>query len=408
MTEAPAPTGAATVGVLDIEKAIDSGTLSTTAVAALRRAWDHGHQFAAVVRWLGDEGYEVQITATADTQADAFAALIGADPPPETDDWPGSMVALYPDAATAEALSSPDMPPDDVHLTLAYLGDTPLSQGVMKSIMECVATCCVGLGPMAGTIIGGARLGGSEDPTWVALPEVPGLHELRADMVSMFNAWEIPFSRRHPTFVPHMSMTRAESPPAVPIGHEVTFSEVRCVFGTESFAFPLAGPDAPDVQEGESETDGDIDQRVPSWEARKASAVYDTGAELAKATREKRFTLSPWYVPHQPDAHDEWTDPDTLQEAAWGYVDHGDRRIRLQHDRAVVAGRMVEIVSWPQEVTLTLTRPGGEPQTVTFPVGTVFVGVLWEPWAWELVRQGRVLGMSMGGGAIRVDLPLEG
>jgi hypothetical protein len=44
---------------------------------------------------------------------------------------------------------------------------------------------------------------------------------------------------------------------------------------------------------------------------------------------------------------------------------------------------------------------------VTFPANTVFLGVQWEPWAWELVKADKLRGYSIGGRAQRLlaDLP---
>ncbi len=124
--------------------------------------------------------------------------------------------------------------------------------------------------------------------------------------------------------------------------------------------------------------------------------VWDVGV-IKRA--EDRYTLSAWYIPNQTDAHGEWTDADTLQKAAWGYVESGDRRIRLQHDTTVVAGEWVEIVSWPTPVTMQ--KASGE--QVSYPAGTVFLGVRWEPYAWELIKQGKLTGLSIGGSAVRVE-----
>jgi len=132
------------------------------------------------------------------------------------------------------------------------------------------------------------------------------------------------------------------------------------------------------------------------------------GGVLQKA-EERRFTLGPWYIPDMLDAHGEWTDSTELQAALWGYVKSGDRGIRLQHNRAVVAGEWVECMTWPYEVTVPMTMPDGTVHRVTYPAETVFLGVVWEPWAWEYVKSGRVLGYSIGGKAERlmVDLPDE-
>lgn len=132
--------------------------------------------------------------------------------------------------------------------------------------------------------------------------------------------------------------------------------------------------------------------------------------EIAKQTVVKsadmRFTLGPMYVPDSLDAHGEWTDGETLQQAVWKYVRDGDRRIRLQHNRDVVAGEWVEIMTFPYALTVPMLTPEGD-QSVTYPPNTVFLGVVWEPWAWDLVINGKLRGYSIGGKAQRVlaDLP---
>lgn len=128
---------------------------------------------------------------------------------------------------------------------------------------------------------------------------------------------------------------------------------------------------------------------------------------VSKASDERRFTLGPMYIPNRRDAHAEWTDPDELQKAVWEYVKKGDRRIRLQHDRDTVAGEWVEVMAWPYEVSVPMMRKDGSTQNMTFPENTVFLGVVWEPWAWELVKADKLRGYSIGGKAQRllVDLP---
>ena len=96
-----------------------------------------------------------------------------------------------------------------------------------------------------------------------------------------------------------------------------------------------------------------------------------------------------------------------LQKAVWDYVRKDDRRIRLQHDREKVAGEFVEIMSWPYEVEVPILMKDSEEKKMTFPADTVFLGVVWEPWAWEMVKAGKLRGYSIGGRAERllVDLP---
>lgn len=122
--------------------------------------------------------------------------------------------------------------------------------------------------------------------------------------------------------------------------------------------------------------------------------VKMAGQSIEKAA-EHQYTLGAWYIPNSPenpDAHDHWTDAETLQKAAWNYARNGWRTVWLQHGFEP-AGEWVEIISWPQEVTFT--KPNGS--TVTYPPGTVFLGVLWNDWAWALVKEGHVSGLSIGG-----------
>jgi Putative phage serine protease XkdF len=141
-----------------------------------------------------------------------------------------------------------------------------------------------------------------------------------------------------------------------------------------------------------------------------AAATLKAAGLLVQKAEERRFTMGPMYVPNTLDAHGEWADDDELQQATWNYVRAGDRRIRLQHNRSVVAGEWVEIMTWPWEVTVPMLGPAGEGLTLTFPPNTVFMGIVWEPWAWALILEGKLRGLSIGGKANRVlaDLPDDG
>jgi hypothetical protein len=152
--------------------------------------------------------------------------------------------------------------------------------------------------------------------------------------------------------------------------------------------------------EYDDEDYGDYDGAEPVLSLGKASG------DVRKA-EEYRFTLGPWYIPDMLDAHGEFTDSTELQAALWRYVRSGDRRIRLQHNVNVVAGEAVEMMTWPYPVTLPLSMPDGTTYEREFPPNTVFLGVVWEPWAWEYVKAGRISGYSIGGHTDRVlvDLP---
>lgn len=124
---------------------------------------------------------------------------------------------------------------------------------------------------------------------------------------------------------------------------------------------------------------------------------------VAKADDEKRYTLGPLYSPDTVDAHGDFVTPDTLQEAAWGYVresiKNGTNVIFDQHtDKA--AGEWVDLVTWPYEQTVTMAIPGEGLVERTFPAGTVYQGVIWSPTVWEEVKSGAKRGLSLGGMAV--------
>lgn len=122
---------------------------------------------------------------------------------------------------------------------------------------------------------------------------------------------------------------------------------------------------------------------------------------------ERKFTLGPLYIPNTEDAHSEWTDADELQVAVWEYVKSNDRRIHLQHNRDVVAGEWLEVMTFPYELSVPMMKADGATSQVTYPPNTVFMGVQWKDWAWDLVKAGKLRGYSIGGKAKRIsaDLP---
>lgn len=138
---------------------------------------------------------------------------------------------------------------------------------------------------------------------------------------------------------------------------------------------------------------------------------------LKSATvEEDRYTFAPLYIPSADDlsdlhldAHDEFATVTDLQKSVWSYMRKGDRRIYLQHMPSVLAGEFVELATWPYEVEAELIVPGddmqkAESKTVTLPPGTPYMGTIWRPWAWDLVKRGKLRGYSIGGQARRIEV----
>jgi hypothetical protein len=138
----------------------------------------------------------------------------------------------------------------------------------------------------------------------------------------------------------------------------------------------------------------------------KIALLVDKSAGIVAKANEQRYTLGPWYVPGVEDAHGEFTDEDTLQKALWDWVRSGDRTIYLQHSDKP-AGEMVEIMTVPFAVEADLTVPNQGVTKYQFPANTPFMGVVWEEWSWNLVKEGKLRGYSIGGSARRMsaDLP---
>lgn len=137
----------------------------------------------------------------------------------------------------------------------------------------------------------------------------------------------------------------------------------------------------------------------------KLELLISKSVGLVRKAEEQRYTLGPWYVPGMEDAHGEFTDEDTLQKALWDWVRAGDRTIYLQHSDKP-AGEMVEIMTVPFPVEAELTVPNQGVTKYGFPANTPFMGVVWEPWAWELVKAGKLRGYSIGGSARRMTAEL--
>ena len=142
-----------------------------------------------------------------------------------------------------------------------------------------------------------------------------------------------------------------------------------------------------------------------------ANSVVGQAQRMNKAVtldvlEEQKFTLAPWYIPNRYDAHEEWTDPDELQKALWDYVKSGDRAIRLQHNKDVVAGEWVEAMTMPFPVTMPMKKANGRVEHLEYPAGTVFLGVRWDDWAWDMVKNGEITGYSIGGSAERLEVGL--
>jgi hypothetical protein len=228
-----------------------------------------------------------------------------------------------------------------------------------------------------------------ESCAFVALVDAPDLDRWRGELVEQLCDMGI-FPVTEHGFVPHITlgygpldeaMSRTP-PPAIPL-------ELRTVVltvGGQVARFPIVGhllAGAP------MELNGPMPDLMMA-------------ADLLKANVEQRVTVAPLYVPGAADSHGDIAAVDELESAVAEYLAGGDMTINLQHVPEVSAGRCIGVMAWPYPVTAEMTTGDGTVRSVSLPAGTVYQAVKWNPWAWELVKTGKIRGMSLEGSALRV------
>jgi len=193
---------------------------------------------------------------------DAVFPIVAADVAPSTDvvspiDTPtpetatpdfsdGVMVALPLDDATAQQLAVPGgLDPGEMHVTLAYLGNTGDCPVDADGLAELVAQWAADQQPLSGEVSGPATFEGSDNadnPVQVALADVPGLSEARNSLVDHLSSNGVPVDSTH-GYTPHL--TRAYSADPVPTdglgGTPLSFDQVGVWHGQDQRNIPL-GP----------------------------------------------------------------------------------------------------------------------------------------------------------------------
>lgn len=138
-------------------------------------------------------------------------------------------------------------------------------------------------------------------------------------------------------------------------------------------------------------------------QAAKGAATWDgesVAGVLVKASDERRYTLVVAYpadradVAVAADGHRDFASKAALEEAAWNYLRKGGG-IGLDHaDGTEGAGERVESYIWPGDDWAT-------PSGYVVKQGDWMLGIVWSPEAWELVKAGKIGGVSMQGSAKR-------
>jgi 2'-5' RNA ligase len=335
--------------------------------------------------WQALHGVEAELPGPLAKAGDVFnPEPLGVDGTPN-----GVMVCFAPSAASAETLTVVGgLPASELHCTLAYLGPVGSFDPDELEIV-CAAVRAFAAGqqrspletpgpewPLAGNVTGFGVFEPNDDgiSAAVALVDVPSLQTFRRRLVNALMEHGITPYATH-DYLPHITlaygtiedMRRLPQPVPVP----VDFSEIIVTWPGRQERIPL---------------DGDV--LAGRWRP------------IVK-TEARRYTLSPLYVPDSEDTHGEWATADDLEEAVARYMAAGEFDINYGHLSGTRAGRCVGVISWPITVNAVLVAGDGTVTDVEMPPGTVYQAVVWEPWAWEMVQDGRINALSMEGWAYR-------
>lgn len=128
-----------------------------------------------------------------------------------------TMIALFPRPEEATALAVPGgEPPEILHVTVAYLGDTTDDQ--VPLVVDAMRQVAGGHAPLVGKIGGVAAFAAKPDQPApaVLLPDVPGLVELRvAATEALLGVDGVDHAREH-GFTPHVTVAYSDSGPVSP------------------------------------------------------------------------------------------------------------------------------------------------------------------------------------------------
>jgi hypothetical protein len=152
----------------------------------------------------------------------------------------GGMIALIPADPSALVVDGGD-PAEDLHLTLAYLGDdvTGMDEEVRAALLADVEAQAATLPPVEAEVMGHAAFNptGANDrePCAVYLVSGPGLPDVKA----AFAAHDV---GDHPVFLPHITAAYGLEPSALNFVGPVVFDRFRVALGEDVHDFPLGAP----------------------------------------------------------------------------------------------------------------------------------------------------------------------
>jgi 2'-5' RNA ligase len=155
-----------------------------------------------------------------------------------------TMIALKPRPEEAEALAATiedGVAPENLHVTLAYLGGYDGDLDALRRVLQPLADIHA---PLEGEVGGvGAFSDSGKGHPMILLPDVPGLVELRVAITEALIVADIEYGRNH-GYTPHVTLSYEKGLDAIPTGFgaELHFDAIMIVRGdTETVTLPLLG-----------------------------------------------------------------------------------------------------------------------------------------------------------------------
>lgn len=159
----------------------------------------------------------------------------------------GVMVALRPDEGAIKAITAlPGVtePANQIHMTLAFLGDSKELSSNKDHLLQTVAQWAARASPLKGVINGAGRFFHTEEDgtnaVWVS-PDVGGLPDLREELTQALDSAGLDYAKNH-GFTPHVTVAyipKANPTPPIRIEQPVTFDCATVAWGDEQYDFAL-------------------------------------------------------------------------------------------------------------------------------------------------------------------------
>jgi 2'-5' RNA ligase len=162
---------------------------------------------------------------------------------PDPDEVPtGVMVALMVPPTDAQTLAvDGGEPPDELHVTLAFLGQAvDMTSEQQQMLNNVVATWCSGQSPFDTTVGATSNdFGSPDEPCTVALIDAPTLPGPRQELIDAMHNVGIQEATNH-GWIPHLTLAYGEElDVTAPKGYEIHFSNVVLAVGADRSVIPL-------------------------------------------------------------------------------------------------------------------------------------------------------------------------